>query len=139
MRRGSPYESWAKSCASTARTSASSKAMRSCALKSRIISTSASASPASAARKVGSMCASRRRFPQTDSCYNARHDLGTDGAARGVEAAVGAAAALRPHLAAGAADDAGALPRVGRSEEHTSELQSRQYLVCRLLLEKKTS
>src|SRR3712207_7919059 len=30
------------------------------------------------------------------------------------------------------------LCRVGnRSEEHTSELQSRQYLVCRLLLEKK--
>src|SRR5258707_5906710 len=37
---------------------------------------------------------------------------------------------------------AAALPRAGgqyvfRSEEHTSELQSRQYLVCRLLLEKK--
>src|SRR3712207_8937018 len=31
-------------------------------------------------------------------------------------------------------DDEG---RFGRSEEHTSELQSRQYLVCRLLLEKK--
>src|SRR5581483_12419664 len=35
----------------------------------------------------------------------------------------------------------GAGPRwwnaAGRSEEHTSELQSRQYLVCRLLLEKK--
>src|SRR3712207_6884306 len=30
--------------------------------------------------------------------------------------------------------DAGRRPR---SEEHTSELQSRQYLVCRLLLEKK--
>src|SRR5258707_9929582 len=30
-----------------------------------------------------------------------------------------------------------ALPHVKRSEEHTSELQSRQYLVCRLLLEKK--
>src|SRR3712207_8315392 len=31
------------------------------------------------------------------------------------------------------------LPKIGgvRSEEHTSELQSRQYLVCRLLLEKK--
>src|SRR3712207_9567257 len=29
------------------------------------------------------------------------------------------------------------LPRSPRSEEHTSELQSRQYLVCRLLLEKK--
>src|SRR3712207_7408599 len=37
--------------------------------------------------------------------------------------------------------DQRALDRVGqerlRSEEHTSELQSRQYLVCRLLLEKK--
>src|SRR3712207_8323621 len=28
-------------------------------------------------------------------------------------------------------------PHLDRSEEHTSELQSRQYLVCRLLLEKK--
>src|SRR3712207_7853895 len=28
-------------------------------------------------------------------------------------------------------------PAAARSEEHTSELQSRQYLVCRLLLEKK--
>src|SRR3712207_7644431 len=36
----------------------------------------------------------------------------------------------------------GSIPRIltgnpPRSEEHTSELQSRQYLVCRLLLEKK--
>src|SRR3712207_7145992 len=30
-------------------------------------------------------------------------------------------------------------PITFRSEEHTSELQSRQYLVCRLLLEKKTT
>src|SRR3712207_7957263 len=29
--------------------------------------------------------------------------------------------------------------RLHRSEEHTSELQSRQYLVCRLLLEKKNN
>src|SRR3712207_7661196 len=29
------------------------------------------------------------------------------------------------------------VPEPTRSEEHTSELQSRQYLVCRLLLEKK--
>src|SRR3712207_8708164 len=41
------------------------------------------------------------------------------------------------------ADDIGAVHRgvlghLDRSEEHTSELQSRQYLVCRLLLEKKT-
>src|SRR5438445_6182547 len=33
--------------------------------------------------------------------------------------------------------DAAAQHRAARSEEHTSELQSRQYLVCRLLLEKK--
>src|SRR3712207_8355306 len=33
----------------------------------------------------------------------------------------------------------GRYPGAYRSEEHTSELQSRQYLVCRLLLEKKTS
>src|SRR3712207_6983038 len=37
------------------------------------------------------------------------------------------------HLGAQEAGDDGR----GRSEEHTSELQSRQYLVCRLLLEKK--
>src|SRR5947209_11159825 len=36
----------------------------------------------------------------------------------------------------GNADEAAAA-LVDRSEEHTSELQSRQYLVCRLLLEKK--
>src|SRR3712207_7927096 len=40
-----------------------------------------------------------------------------------------------PVLAAGALPDRGT--RDDRSEEHTSELQSRQYLVCRLLLEKK--
>src|SRR3712207_7606276 len=41
----------------------------------------------------------------------------------------------------GTPDGDKAADRVGiegtRSEEHTSELQSRQYLVCRLLLEKK--
>src|SRR3712207_6927027 len=35
-------------------------------------------------------------------------------------------------------DAAEAVVEVVRSEEHTSELQSRQYLVCRLLLEKNT-
>src|SRR3712207_7192684 len=49
---------------------------------------------------------------------------------RAAEAA-GAGFHLRPR-------DAGrAVVQPGRSEEHTSELQSRQYLVCRLLLEKK--
>src|SRR3712207_9470359 len=38
---------------------------------------------------------------------------------------------------AGMARTASPPARGARSEEHTSELQSRQYLVCRLLLEKK--
>src|SRR3712207_8741385 len=43
-----------------------------------------------------------------------------------------------PSSAAAMVDvDALAPAREVRSEEHTSELQSRQYLVCRLLLEKK--
>src|SRR5947209_14446081 len=37
-----------------------------------------------------------------------------------------------PRAATGSGDE-----DLARSEEHTSELQSRQYLVCRLLLEKK--
>src|SRR3712207_8524695 len=54
---------------------------------------------------------------------------GADGALQvGLQVAVPARAALDPLLAQGV--DV-------RSEEHTSELQSRQYLVCRLLLEKK--
>src|SRR5438445_3343089 len=39
-----------------------------------------------------------------------------------------------PHLCP---PDRPGVQRLPRSEEHTSELQSRQYLVCRLLLEKK--
>src|SRR3712207_8739904 len=52
-----------------------------------------------------------------------------------------------PQLGRRPADEPGQRPRqvrlvvipdqVHRSEEHTSELQSRQYIVCRLLLEKK--
>src|SRR3712207_8019629 len=38
---------------------------------------------------------------------------------------------------AGSTRAAGPCVALARSEEHTSELQSRQYLVCRLLLEKK--
>src|SRR3712207_7148926 len=37
----------------------------------------------------------------------------------------------------GVVDENGKIVEELRSEEHTSELQSRQYLVCRLLLEKK--
>src|SRR3712207_7583086 len=44
----------------------------------------------------------------------------------------------RPDLGGQRPRDPAARPDL-RSEEHTSELQSRQYLVCRLLLEKKKS
>src|SRR6476620_6169076 len=48
---------------------------------------------------------------------------------------------FRARVSAGHATGTCSRPRAGcrhpRSEEHTSELQSRQYLVCRLLLEKK--
>src|SRR3712207_8940195 len=46
---------------------------------------------------------------------------------------------IRPHPRCGCESAAagGGRSRRCRSEEHTSELQSRQYLVCRLLLEKK--
>src|SRR3712207_7268743 len=42
-----------------------------------------------------------------------------------------------PTSAASAGSSTCSNTSLGRSEEHTSELQSRQYLVCRLLLEKK--
>src|SRR3712207_7845569 len=49
-----------------------------------------------------------------------------------------AATRLRAGLDGGRHHGGGyALRHYRRSEEHTSELQSRQYLVCRLLLEKK--
>src|SRR3712207_7486641 len=61
----------------------------------------------------------RRRHPRREG--GARVHVPDEGGARGPLA------------------EAGPLPhrRERRSEEHTSELQSRQYLVCRLLLEKK--
>src|SRR3712207_7238186 len=43
----------------------------------------------------------------------------------------------RPVRNRGGHVDRASRSQVPRSEEHTSELQSRQYLVCRLLLEKK--
>src|SRR3712207_7155452 len=75
---------------------------------------------------------------------------------RSTHSALGLAAHLAGHAARGGGGDSGtqsdtdrAAPiahrspqpdqRRARSEEHTPELQSRQYLVCRLLLEKKNS
>src|SRR3712207_7575934 len=54
----------------------------------------------------------------------------------GLASPLGAASAGR-EIARTAPTPAAAITMVLRSEEHTSELQSRQYLVCRLLLEKK--
>src|SRR3989442_7687015 len=52
--------------------------------------------------------------------------------------AAGGGPPLASHQAAGRRGAEGPEPRLrGRSEEHTSELQSRPHLVCRLLLEKK--
>src|SRR3712207_8309821 len=55
--------------------------------------------------------------------------------------AIGGLRALTRHLAhifrRGQVAKSAAAAQGQRSEEHTSELQSRQYLVCRLLLEKK--
>src|SRR5262245_64299079 len=48
-------------------------------------------------------------------------------------------AAICPSMLAQETSAAGSVygPKAGRSEEHTSELQSLRHLVCRLLLEKK--
>src|SRR2546429_5878506 len=54
--------------------------------------------------------------------------------AQGLSGAVGP---LFPHISAGRAADQRQRAGLIRSEEHTSELQSRLHLVCRLLLEKK--
>src|SRR3712207_9566752 len=60
-----------------------------------------------------------------------RHNRGTTGQRRGFHRGLCGGDAERHHrVRAG-------VSCVPRSEEHTSELQSRQYLVCRLLLEKK--
>src|SRR3712207_8689783 len=66
-----------------------------------------------------------------------RYSNHSAGSVSGSTSTTGSRAATRSEQLSIAA--AGAFPskRQTRSEEHTSELQSRQYLVCRLLLEKK--
>src|SRR5690606_42048565 len=60
-------------------------------------------------------------------------------AADHVEVVAAAVVQRIAHVAGQLVGEAGHVPqrRVARSEEHTSELQSRENLVCRLLLEKK--
>src|SRR3712207_9012106 len=61
---------------------------------------------------------------------------GGDRAGDGVAGGEGEPVGLDERRRGAGAFDEG-LEAADRSEEHTSELQSRQYLVCRLLLEKK--
>src|SRR3712207_7122864 len=77
-------------------------------------------------------------FPYTTLFRSRLRDQGA-GRRRGGRALAGGPRQAGPHALG--RDRRGrhpAAPGRGRSEEHTSELQSRQYLVCRLLLEKKT-
>src|SRR3712207_8229136 len=79
-------------------------------------------------------------FPYTTLFRSADHDACDD---------VCVCETLGDFIVAAVSDGAGSAPKaregatiacrtfIERSEEHTSELQSRQYLVCRLLLEKK--
>src|SRR5947209_14939275 len=52
---------------------------------------------------------------------------------------VGRCSTFEPASRGAVRDFIGSVTQPLRSEEHTSELQSRQYLVCRLLLEKKNT
>src|SRR3712207_8346248 len=63
-----------------------------------------------------------------------QHLAGAEHGAVVLHGALHALAQLRRRRAA-----IGVSEMIERSEEHTSELQSRQYLVCRLLLEKKNT
>src|SRR3712207_8686212 len=79
-------------------------------------------------------------FPYTTLFRSGQRNstIGSRGAAVVLRSSLGHAKARRQCPGPGASSLADGLPATGRSEEHTSELQSRQYLVCRLLLEKKT-
>src|SRR3712207_7989102 len=86
-------------------------------------------------------------FPYTTLFRSERDDVVALGE-RGAELPAGAVERPRERLLvrhelvqtrAGRVGEGGGGAVEVRSEEHTSELQSRQYLVCRLLLEKKKS
>src|SRR3712207_8127117 len=79
-------------------------------------------------RSVGVAAALGHDDLRLEGLQHARDDGGEGAQPGGVVGAVGQGEVHR-----------GAQRLVGRSEEHTSELQSRQYLVCRLLLEKITT
>src|SRR3712207_8533949 len=71
--------------------------------------------------------------------HHAGDRLREEGEHRGRAERVEPVRALRGLAVEEAAQERAGAGALVRSEEHTSELQSRQYLVCRLLLEKKNS
>src|SRR3712207_7180240 len=77
-------------------------------------------------------------FPYTTLFRSGRHQVGHGCAVAEPHEAIALEARRLWRLAVEVLQVAGhRLAHLARSEEHTSELQSRQYLVCRLLLEKK--
>src|SRR3712207_7869248 len=79
-------------------------------------------------------------FPYTTLFRSVAHHPVTVGCHERARLVEGEGAGARVELLGGVLHDEEpvALDHQVRSEEHTSELQSRHYLVCRLLLEKKT-
>src|SRR3712207_8226185 len=80
----------------------------------------------------------RSRTPSGGNCDGGRSGRGSRGGGRHTAVDWGSTAGTWNGRCRGSTTMGGcACARIDRSEEHTSELQSRQYLVCRLLLEKK--
>src|SRR5690348_18120213 len=78
-------------------------------------------------------------YPELDAFPTRRSSDLVCSVARGVADRLAAARAPALLQAAGMEGRRSVDPSVGRSEEHTSELQSPVHLVCRLLLEKKNA
>src|SRR3989442_7588639 len=74
-------------------------------------------------------------FPYTTLFRSELLSKGTD--SRNAEQIAGTIEGVGGTLSASSGDDFLTISADARSEEHTSELQSRPHLVCRLLLEKK--
>src|SRR5688572_32339233 len=78
-----------------------------------------------------------RSSPATNGCMTAVASSAYEPTGSSVGRVGQNAGTYRPPSVARPARSTSANPNVGRSEEHTSELQSQSNLVCRLLLEKK--
>src|ERR1035437_7110513 len=117
-------------------------------------STTGAPAPARTSRKVPSSSEKSRRSSREGSAKSLAHSGpgsppgagrgpgGPDAASSGPGSRGGTRGVMRPYcpsrsMVPASRSRAWSVEPSSRSEEHTSELQSRQYLVCRLLLEKK--